>query len=285
MLSASMATSGRRSVMEQMLEEIKKHDEIPKDIPPKLPSRPTSKARLPSNIRMRKPLSPSVSQSSEASGVNINKAAVSAGSAGFMSSESRVSATLKPGESSSSVESAYLISSETGVSMDPRVEGKAMPVQRPSKSTEAESGESFGLGNGFSMDKTSEKYSNGAVEFSGFDCGGVEIRAESLMKNSEFSELQYYIALDSPYKNVDSKFKDEGQDFGSNVSAVERETKEWEDASSCGLSKNCRVWCMVLNNQWTLGVIQSILTTQSLVNISNGKIFLKELMTLFNLVI
>lgn len=272
MLSASMATSGHRSVLEQMLEEIKKQDEIPKDIPPKLPSRPTSKARLPSNIRMRKPLSPSVSQSSEASGVNINKAAVSAGSAGFMSSESRVSAVLKPGESSSSVESADLISSETRVSLDSIVEGKAMSVQRPRKSTEAESGESFGLGNGFSMDKTSEKHYNGAVECSDFVCGHEEIRAESLMENSEFSELQYYSALDSPYKIVDSKFKGEGQVFRSNVSAVERERTEWKDASSCGLCKSSRVWCMVLNNQWTLGVIQSILTTKSLVNISNGKI-------------
>ena len=87
------------------------------------------------------------------------------------------------------------------------------------------------------------------------------------MEKSDFSELQYYISLDSPYKNVDSKFKGEGQDFRSNVSVVEREMTEWKDASSCGLSKNSHVWCMVLNNQWNLGVIQSIPTTQSMVNI------------------
>lgn len=267
-----MATSGRRSVMEQMLEEVKRQDEIPKDIPPKLPSRPTSKARLPSNIRMRKVLSPSINQSSEASGINTNKPAVSAGSAGFMSSESRVSSGLKPGESSISVQSAEFISSETRVSVESSVEDKAMRVQKLCKRTEAESAESFGLGNGFSMEKTSEKHYNGVGEFSGFVCGGAEIRAESLMENSEFSELQYYIALDSPYKNVDSNCKSEDRDFRSNISAAERESTEWKDANSCGLSKNSRVWCMVLDNQWTLGVIQSILTTQSLVNISNGKI-------------
>lgn len=272
MLSASMVTSGRRSIMEQMLEEVKRQDEIPKDIPPKLPSRPTSKARLPSNIRMRKPLSPSVNQSSEASGVNTNKAEVSAGSAGYKSSETGVPAGFKPGESSLSIELAESILSETRVSVDSRVESKGMRVQGLCKSTEAESGESFGLGNGFSMDKTLENYYNGTGKFSGFVCGGVEIRAESWMQNSEFSELQYYSVLDSPYKNVDYNCKSEGQDFRSNTSAAERESTEWKDANSCGLRKNSRVWCMVLDNQWTLGVIQSILTTQCLVKISNGKI-------------
>lgn len=271
MLSASMATSGRRSIMEQMLEEVKRQDEIPKDIPPKLPSRPTSKARLPSNIRTRKPLASSVNQSAEVSGVDTNKAEVLTGSAGYTSSETRVPGGFKPGESSIPVESAESISSETRVSVESRVENKAIRVQGLRKSTEVESGESFGLGNGFSTDKTLEEHYNGTGKFSGFVCGGVEIRTESWMQNSEFSELQYYSALDSPYKNVNSNCKSEGRSFRSNTSAAERESTEWKDANSCGLRKDSRVWCMVLDNQWTLGVIQSILTTQSLVNISNGK--------------
>lgn len=50
MLSVSPSNGGRSS-LEEMLESIKRRDEQPKDIPPALPTRPLSKARLPSARR------------------------------------------------------------------------------------------------------------------------------------------------------------------------------------------------------------------------------------------
>ncbi|XVF18987.1 hypothetical protein REPUB_Repub11eG0071900 [Reevesia pubescens] len=50
MLSASPTTLAKSS-LEEMLESLRRRDEKPKDLPPALPSRPTSKARLPSARR------------------------------------------------------------------------------------------------------------------------------------------------------------------------------------------------------------------------------------------
>ncbi|KAL5986855.1 hypothetical protein ACLOJK_015189 [Asimina triloba] len=44
-------TSAARSSLEEMLESIRRRDDRPKDLPPALPVRPTSKARLPSSRR------------------------------------------------------------------------------------------------------------------------------------------------------------------------------------------------------------------------------------------
>eukprot|EP01018_Ginkgo_biloba_P019945 Gb_07079 [translate_table: standard] len=60
-----MAPLLHRSTMEEMLESIKSRDERPKDIPPALPQRPTSKARLPSAVR-KKISAPVVNQNTEA---------------------------------------------------------------------------------------------------------------------------------------------------------------------------------------------------------------------------
>ncbi|KAK1326505.1 hypothetical protein QJS10_CPA01g01156 [Acorus calamus] len=52
MLSAAMAPpSIVRSSLEEMLDTIKRRDELPKDVPPALPTRPTSKSRRPSSRR------------------------------------------------------------------------------------------------------------------------------------------------------------------------------------------------------------------------------------------
>eukprot|EP01018_Ginkgo_biloba_P040021 Gb_00903 [translate_table: standard] len=90
MLSTSMPPSAPRSTLEEMLESIKKRDERPKDIPPALPQRPTSKARLPSSVRTRKPISlpsPSLNPSTEAIHLNTSETRVSADS-GFCTVES-----------------------------------------------------------------------------------------------------------------------------------------------------------------------------------------------------
>lgn len=50
----AMAPAGPRSTMEEMLVSMNHADERPADMPPALPQRPTSKARLPSVARMRK---------------------------------------------------------------------------------------------------------------------------------------------------------------------------------------------------------------------------------------
>lgn len=50
----AMTPTGPRSTLEEMLESMNHADERPPDMPPALPQRPTSKARLPSTARMRK---------------------------------------------------------------------------------------------------------------------------------------------------------------------------------------------------------------------------------------
>ncbi|KAJ7518383.1 hypothetical protein O6H91_21G066400 [Diphasiastrum complanatum] len=49
-----MAPAAPRSTLEEMLESLKKIDDQSKDLPPVLPQRPPSKARLPSSLRSRK---------------------------------------------------------------------------------------------------------------------------------------------------------------------------------------------------------------------------------------
>eukprot|EP00268_Persea_americana_P033900 TRINITY_DN33547_c0_g1_i3.p1 TRINITY_DN33547_c0_g1~~TRINITY_DN33547_c0_g1_i3.p1 ORF type:complete len:1225 (-),score=304.05 TRINITY_DN33547_c0_g1_i3:415-4089(-) len=51
MLSTVSPTSITRSSLEEMLESLRRRDEKPKDVPPALPARPTSRARLPSARR------------------------------------------------------------------------------------------------------------------------------------------------------------------------------------------------------------------------------------------
>lgn len=51
MLSTILPSSATRSSLEEMLESIQRRDERPKDMPPALPVRPTSRARLPSARR------------------------------------------------------------------------------------------------------------------------------------------------------------------------------------------------------------------------------------------
>ncbi|OVA20205.1 IQ motif [Macleaya cordata] len=51
MLSSELSASAARSSLEEMLDSLRKRDEKPKDLPPALPVRPTSKARLPSARR------------------------------------------------------------------------------------------------------------------------------------------------------------------------------------------------------------------------------------------
>ncbi|KAF8413971.1 hypothetical protein HHK36_001968 [Tetracentron sinense] len=51
MVSAVLPSSATRSSLEEMLDSIRQRDERPKDVPPALPVRPTSKARLPSARR------------------------------------------------------------------------------------------------------------------------------------------------------------------------------------------------------------------------------------------
>lgn len=51
MLSTVSPTSITRSSLEEMLESLRRRDEKPKDVPPALPVRPTSRARLPSSRR------------------------------------------------------------------------------------------------------------------------------------------------------------------------------------------------------------------------------------------
>lgn len=51
---AEVATTMARSTLEELLESIKSKDEKSKDVPPALPKRPTSRARLPSSVRLRK---------------------------------------------------------------------------------------------------------------------------------------------------------------------------------------------------------------------------------------
>ncbi|XP_042504196.1 myosin-2-like isoform X2 [Macadamia integrifolia] len=51
MLSAVSHLTSSRSSLEEMLESLRRRDERPKDIPPALPTRPTSRARLPSARR------------------------------------------------------------------------------------------------------------------------------------------------------------------------------------------------------------------------------------------
>ncbi|KAI5063038.1 hypothetical protein GOP47_0021585 [Adiantum capillus-veneris] len=50
----AMTPAGHRSTLEEMLQSMNHEDERPSDMPPALPQRPTSKARLPSTARMRK---------------------------------------------------------------------------------------------------------------------------------------------------------------------------------------------------------------------------------------
>lgn len=58
-----MAPTLPRSTLEEMLESIKKTDDKQRDMPPALPQRPTSRARLPSSIRGRKSASSSSDKS------------------------------------------------------------------------------------------------------------------------------------------------------------------------------------------------------------------------------
>eukprot|EP01018_Ginkgo_biloba_P021925 Gb_03452 [translate_table: standard] len=60
MLATTMVATPtqQRSSLEEMLEAIKKREDRPKDVPPALPQRPTSKARLPSIVKTRKTGSP-----------------------------------------------------------------------------------------------------------------------------------------------------------------------------------------------------------------------------------
>ncbi|KAJ8618088.1 hypothetical protein MRB53_014274 [Persea americana] len=51
MLSTVSPTSITRSSLEEMLESLRRRDEKPKDVPPALPARPISRARLPSARR------------------------------------------------------------------------------------------------------------------------------------------------------------------------------------------------------------------------------------------
>ncbi|XP_058089542.1 myosin-1 isoform X2 [Magnolia sinica] len=51
MLSTVSPTSTARSSLEEMLESIRRRDDRPKDVPPALPARPNSRARLPSSRR------------------------------------------------------------------------------------------------------------------------------------------------------------------------------------------------------------------------------------------
>ncbi|XP_010268832.1 PREDICTED: myosin-2 [Nelumbo nucifera] len=51
MLTTVMPSTTARSSLEEMLDSIRRRDEQPKDVPPALPTRPNSKARLPSNRR------------------------------------------------------------------------------------------------------------------------------------------------------------------------------------------------------------------------------------------
>lgn len=231
MLSTSMATSATRSTMEQMLESLKKQEEKPKDIPPALPSRPTSKARLPSNVRMRRSSSPSVGRSSNSS---------SHGEAGLKMDEARVS--LKA------------------------VESKSVPVQLSSGRTEAGLRRDSEIGD----EKIFLKVSNRDEKFNGFAYADMRIGSESCIKESELHDLLYYSNIDSPYEVIDSNHESNGPDFRPFSDSARPECASRDDANLCALTKNSRVWCMLPDNQWSLGVVQSILGTETITKIVNG---------------
>ena len=89
---------------------------------------------------------------------NTNNNGVSIGSAEIRLSESRVLDSFKPGESSISLGLVESISSEARVSVESRVDNKAMHTEGLYKSTKVEIRETFGLGNGFLREKASKKH-------------------------------------------------------------------------------------------------------------------------------
>ncbi|XP_043688998.1 myosin-2-like isoform X2 [Telopea speciosissima] len=72
MLSAVSPSTAARSSLEEMLESLRRRDERPKDIPPALPTRPTSRARLPT-ARRSLPLNFKVGDSANECLPNVSK--------------------------------------------------------------------------------------------------------------------------------------------------------------------------------------------------------------------
>ncbi|XP_059069015.1 myosin-3 isoform X2 [Cryptomeria japonica] len=239
MLSASMATSATRSTMEQMLESLKKQEEKPKDLPPALPSRPTSKARLPSNVRMRRSSSPSVGRSSDSSA--HSEARVLLESSGLKMDEARV--PLKA------------------------IESKSVPVQVPPSRTEA----GFVRDSEIGEEKISSKISTRVEKFNGFAYADIRIGSESCIQESELNDLLYYSNMDSPYEIIDPNDESNGPNFSPCSVSARLKCTNRNDANLCALTKNSRVWCMLPDNQWSLGVVQSIFGTEAIIKISNGK--------------
>lgn len=67
---STVSPSAHRSSLEEMLDSLRRRDEIPNDIPPALPVRPPSKGRLPSLVRARRslPINCKISSPKEPSG-------------------------------------------------------------------------------------------------------------------------------------------------------------------------------------------------------------------------
>eukprot|EP01018_Ginkgo_biloba_P035674 Gb_06921 [translate_table: standard] len=213
MLSTSMPPSAPRSTLEEMLESIKKRDERPKDIPPALPQRPTSKARLPSSVRTRKPISlpsPSLNPSTEAIHLNTSETRVSADS-GFCTVES--------------------------------AENKPLHAHEVWVNSESDSVTNVALSNGFpregqvGSDKTAEEPYKEAAELNVFDQGAVNIAEDTLMEKFEFTKLKDQSTIDSPYKKVNLDSESDDSDYGSSTLSADQEDRKWRGDSISGLNK------------------------------------------------
>lgn len=68
-----MAPTLPRSTLDDMLDSIKKTDEKQRDMPPALPQRPTSRARLPSSVRSRRAVGPAVDAKTRQTADNHSK--------------------------------------------------------------------------------------------------------------------------------------------------------------------------------------------------------------------
>nr|BAL60532.2 myosin VIII [Marchantia polymorpha] len=230
-----MAPTLPRSTLEEMWESIKKTDDKQRDMPPALPQRPTSRARLPSSIRGRK----SASSSSDKSRQSVDN-------------HSKNSRPSKPGSNSESPGTSVGGSppkSERSVDSGRIGNGNkpASPKSRAASSSNSPSG-SVNVGRPSKDKDEAEVNSNGH-----------KINNDHTVRNSTSGGRLSENGGSTP-------------PTASSSNAAAASSRKWKDESLAGLKKNSRVWCLTPEKIWTLGLIHSTKDTESVVRTLDGQL-------------
>jgi hypothetical protein len=268
-----------RSTLEEMLDSIKmvndedrdvSCDNKQKDLPPALPQRPISRARLPSTVRARKALSPTLENivvrgnetgevTSRTADITKERLVVHAPSL----YKDETTASVKSFNNSEEWQQMEVLDSSSAVARTHRPLVESMSSFRSEEDDHVYVASPTFIS---AVARSTERREAEGVEYGRNGTHGDAVETMVKMHRSSSADVLTQCSDKSSFSFQTS------QDPPAPVISPSTGHKKWKDDGTPCLRKNLRVWCLSKENIWISGVVLSAEDTQAVIRTSDGQV-------------